>query len=404
MWANEITTSVGMLDPYTMANAMDFLGLDYSRNKNTIYAEGGIKSWIRFDTAGHNQVVVPGLRELFYRHTGEVVSLTLGLQSAQGDDFYLVNERMVGANLRVALPAWDIGAMGGTVVKPFARNGNFCSVGYLYSVVPRRPRMILGSELGQTNFGLITLSYHPSKDGGDQSASGNEFASDEFASDGGAAKPTEAIKVNTIGGLFYDEYGTWKTNPVLLKGLYSEIEFWEVMKLKPEVLFQNGPDQDALLYSMGWESQIAWSNGFNTKAMARYVGFFAIDSGSRPQTSFSNIFAGDILRLDAIDAPFVQAGIKQSFPSIKTSIKLQMARQIGQLDLTAEEIAQGRDGKRMTEYDATLGKTFGEHVLLNLTGGFVDYFFLKLPVFPATVDSYDGFATLFGKMELRITF
>jgi hypothetical protein len=179
--------------------------------------------------------------------------------------------------------------------------------------------------------------------------------------------------------------------------------FWEDWKLKPELLYQTAPGKAGLIYSLAAESQITWPNGFLTKGIARYIGFHAIDSGARSSYSFSNVFAGEILRLDAIDAPFLQIGIKQSFPGIKTSLKLQMAQQIGQPKLSDWEIAQNRSGKRFKEYDATLSKTFGEHVLMNLTGGFVDFYYLELPVFPSTTDYYYGKAELFGKLELRLT-
>lgn len=426
----EFTHSIGLMNIYStgdsgeevsnmtkISNDMLFFGLDYTTGKHAFYAEGGVKYWSRVDsvfergqdltddsTAGENSEITPGLRELFYTFKGENHNFTIGEQTAKSDDYYLVNERMVGLNYRFTYGRWIANLLGGSVLKSFARNGTFCSVGYMQSIVPRRERTIIGNDFGQTNFAMLSVQFHPSAEVSENFDQGetSEFSS-EFSS-GREESSTKMLNWNTLGLVIYDEMGSWVDTSALLVGLYTELGLAETFSLKPEVLYQRAQDNNGLIYSLQGEMNQTWSNGWQTKALVRYLGMMAFDSLAKAHTSFTNIFAGEILRLDAMDLPFLQVGLKHSFTGIRTSIKFQMAKQLSQRNLSAEENALGLGGKKFTEYDLTLSKNIGENFLLSLTGGFLDYFYLHLPDDIYATDYYTGNTCLFGKVELRVIF
>lgn len=450
----EFTHSLGLMNMYTtgdsgqslsnamkISNDMLFMGLNYSNGKSSFYAEGGVKYWSRVDsvfedghdnysytqydsilqdsvlvvvkddsTAGENAGISPGLRELFYSYRGENNALTIGEQTAKSDDYYLVNERIVGLNYRFTHGRWEANLLGGSVLKAFARNGTFCSVGYMQSIVPRRERAIIGEDLGQTNLLSFTAMVHPSMDISTESSSvENEFSS-EFG-DGTSEGNSKILNWKTLGLAFYDEFGSWVETSAMLVGLFTDIEFAETVSLRPEVLYQASKGHTALIYSLEGNVNKSWDNGWQSKALVRYLGMTAFDSLARPRTSFTNIFAGEVLRLDARDIPFIQVGLKQSFSEIKTSVKFQMAKQLSQRDLTPQEKALDLQGKKFTEYDLTITKNIGEHYLVNLSGGFVDYYHLAIYEETDTdgnvtgyPDYYTGSTCLFGKVELRATF
>ncbi len=393
MWAGEATTTAGFIGNSGIGNAMFFGGLDYSVNNNTLYVEGGFKSWYRLGGDKYdNGLYSFGLREAFYRNTGNKHTLTVGLHSAKSDDYYLLNERVVGANYRVSLGNVDLNVIGGSVMKQFARNGTFCTLGYLYNIVPGRPRADLGNDFGQTNLGMMTLTYRPkAKKTGDEFASGDGL--------GGTPKPS-LLSLKSAGAVMYHEFGNWITGKTLMTGLYAEVNLGG-LSVKPEVLLQTAKNNNAWVYSIMADKQFTWSNGQMTKLYARYVGMKKIDSTAVASNSFSNIFAGEVLRLDALDMPFLQMGLKHSFPAIKTSVKLQAAMQTGTVAGYSTD-QYNSVPTRMKEIDLTLSKNLGKLFLINASVGYLHH--------PDLIKDQSDFLkyqpknSLWGKVELRITF
>ncbi|MBP1664754.1 MAG: iron-sulfur binding protein [Bacteroidetes bacterium] len=312
MWTSEITTSGGFIGDYKIANLMLFGGLDYSINHHTFYVEGGVKNWVRNDSLNitNSQALKFGMREAFYRYSNDNNKLTLGLQSTKSDDYFLINERMAGANYKATFGNFNLNLLGGSVLKQASRNGTFCTVGYLINVVPGRERALIGNKFGQTNVSMVSLTYVPSSGGSDEFSS--EFSSSDISK--------SIFKLNEVGGLAYYEFGSGKTISPFITGIYGSASLAGI-NLKPELLYQAAENNHALLYNIEVNKDINWSGGQLTKLMARYYGLHEISDGAVALNSYSNVFAGDVLRLDALELPFFQAGIKHSFPTIKSSVK-----------------------------------------------------------------------------------
>jgi len=390
MWASELTTTAGYAGGYGIANAMAYLGLDYSQNNFTVYAEGGAKSWIRFNANDYqNAKYSYGLREAFFRYKKDAQSLTLGLQSTQGEDFYLLNERVAGINYKTTFGNWSLNALTGTVMDQFARNGTFCTLGYLYNIVPGRQRAVLGNKFGQTNPAMFTLTYKPATKLSDEFSTGDEVLSD---------KKSSLIKLNNAGALLYKEYGSLIETQALFSGAFAEAELAGIT-LKPEVIFQSANACNALLYSFTAQKQFIWNNSQQTRVFGRYIGLHEIDSAAIALNSFSNVFAGEVLRLDALELPLFQAGIKHSIPKLKVSVKLQMAMQTGKVSgYAADPYNPTLNNARMQEYDLGISKNIGNHLLLN---GWLGYL-----VYPKMTSAfvYETNRSMWGKIEMRYTF
>jgi hypothetical protein len=404
MWGAEVTTSAGWRKDNYAGNLMGFVGLNYTSGKNSFYVEGGLKSWLRgsdkqysytnYDTEAvtykddRTGKVVPGLREAFYRYSGERNTLTLGLQSAKSDDPYLLNERIVGANYLFRAGKLKINAIGGSVMQEFARNGRFCTLGYLYNdIVVGRPRLLMSNSFGKTNFAMLTAAFLPEKQ------------VDEFGS-GNAS----VFSFDKLGLVAYGEFGSLLPHPTALGGLYSEMSVAGVT-LKPEVLLQTSKGNNALLYNLTAEKTFTWSPKQTTRLFAQYFGYAAIDDGARAVNSFSNLFLGDVLRQDVLDGPLVSAGVKHSFTPLRLSVKLQGTMQTkassmgGDWGFIRDDV--GSELKRMKELDLSVSKNFGQHWWLSATAGLLGY-----PDLVSTdyVLSYKQVHTTFGKLECRFTF
>lgn len=396
MWASELTTSGGFIGKYKVANLMFYTGLDFSVNHHTLYVEGGVKNWIRTDSIPYvrgnvnfnSQKLKFGLREAFYRYSDDKNKFILGLSSTKSDDYYLINERIIGANYKVTFGSFDLNVLGGSVLKQVARNGTFCTVGYLINVVPGRKRALIGSELGQTNVSMLSLTYKPK--------SKSEFENSEFSN----AEPKKAVfGLEEVGGLAYYEFGSGVETTPFITGLYSTINL-AGFKLKPEVLYQAAANNNAVLYNAELSKDIEWKNGQLTKAFARYLGLQEISKNAIALNSYSNVFAGEVLRLDALELPFFQAGIKHSFPKIKFSVKLQGALQTGKtLGYIADNL--GSTPVPMKELDLSLSKNFGKYVLINAYVGYIEHPTLSSE---GSVLAYKKDSSPWGKVELRLTF
>jgi hypothetical protein len=406
-WAGELTTTAGSTGDYAIGNLMGFGALDYSTDKTTFYLEGGVKSWKRLDFNGyHNEGHNFGLREAFFQYRGTSNTLNLGLRSTQGDDHYLINERVMGIDFKQTLGNWNLRAVTGSVMNRFARNGTFCTLGYLYNIVPGRERALLGRQFGQTNLAMLTLNYRPGSkpSTSDEFASSdglstpNEFAAtDEFATS--AKKPAQSlVKLVNAGALAYTEYGVLIATKALYSGLYAEVEVAGIT-LKPEIILQSASGNQGLIYNLTAQKQITWSNQQQTKIFGRYIGMIQIDSAAHALNSFSNVFAGEVLRLDANELPIFQCGIKHSVPSLQASLKLQAALQTGETRGYQHNIMLPPPTVgRMEEYDMVLSKNFGDHFLLNAHLGYLVY--PKM----TSVYNYVTNKTPWGKLEMRITF
>ncbi|MDZ4058992.1 MAG: hypothetical protein U1D64_03000 [Bacteroidales bacterium] len=356
-WASEVTLGAGYLTNNAIFNSMGFLGLDYSVKNSVLFAEIGYKYWDRVDFDSKNNFKNGhfGVRELFYQYKGGSSRVTAGIQSATLDDYFLLNERMLGVNYKYNKNAWALNFNGGTVLKGFSRNGLFCSVGYLYDIVQGRDLALIGSKPGETNFAGVSIRYSPSKAKTNKEKNSDEFSLNEFESDFLDNGERMRFQIEDIGLVLYSEFGSLIDNVVYIPGVFIKVEMPANFTFKPEVLYQISNQNNAIIYSLALESNIVTSkNKFSVNT--RYIGSYEIDESAKLLNSYSNLFMGDVLRLDSRDAlPLLQIGARVSFPSIKTHFKLQYSAAMGRMPLSELNFEYGKRFAKLVQIVAVTG-------------------------------------------------
>jgi len=382
--AFETQLSTGVLDGNSISTAMGFVGLDLSGTNNSLYFEGGVKAWWKYDF--DENILYDkyrlGLRELFYQYHNNISSFTLGLQSSTFDDHYLLNERIAGANLKLDLGKWKLNAYGGSVTKDFARNGIFCTTGFIYDLSTGQESALLGNSLGDKNMAGFSFTFYPGKEkktitknlkqGEDEfEESTDEFQSDDefgtvenagFSSLESASttktKTNAGIGLESVGIVGYSEFGDWIDNTFYNTGLFASIKLPGEIYLKPEALFQIETSNKGIIYLAELEKSFRLKGGNRLSLSGAYYGFSEIDANATLLNSYSNIMAGEVLRLDAANMPFYLLGLKLNIPSTNFHIKLQNAGQINQGDLN--------------EWDFEIGRKFFDKLHLNAKAGVVN--------------------------------
>lgn len=327
----ELTGSAGMIDDNVFGFFAGYAALEYSIKQHTFYVEGGIKKWARHDK-GLDQTYnngFGGFREAYYQFLNKSTSIRFGIQTITLDDHYLVNDRAIGLNFGFNYKKLSLQFAGGSITKYYSRNGLFCNIGFVYDIL-HRDRGLMGSGLFQTNFSAITLSY-------------NNRGIDKG--------------LNKIGIALYDEFGSKIDTNVFMTGLYATLTLPFEIELNPEVLYQNAIANNAILYSFGIRKMFVLDNSQRFDFQARVLQSTEIDKGAIIRNSFSNLFLGDVIRLEAKDLPLYQASLRYSIPKHSLHFKLQY---------TSEFKNQG-----LSEIDFSIGKRVFKQVQLSAIGGYI---------------------------------
>uniref|UniRef100_UPI0032171A9A hypothetical protein n=1 Tax=uncultured Draconibacterium sp. TaxID=1573823 RepID=UPI0032171A9A len=384
----ETELSSGILDGNSINTAMGFLGMDFSTQNHSLYFEGGVKAWWKYDF--EKDILFDqyrlGLREMFYQYRGELSNFTFGLQTSTFDDHYLLNERVAGASYKLDMGRWKFNAYGGTVTKDFARNGIFCTTGFIYDLPTGQEQVLLGNRLGDKNLGGFTLTFFPGKDKKSKKqatpAKADEFETfeedeftdaadefdsveeDEFSSFEMSPKQNKKVRsssgfgIEKAGFAAYSEFGDWIDNTFYLTGLFASVKLPGDIYFNPEALFQAEASNKGIIYLAKLEKSVTLKSGNRLSFAGAYYGFSEIDKNAMVLNSYSNILAGEVLRLDAANMPFYLLNAKLNFPSAKFHLKLQNAGQL--------------HSGNLNEWDIEIGKKFKERLHLNVKAGIID--------------------------------
>lgn len=379
--AGEIIGSGGYLTDSYIANGMVFMGAELSFNRLQLYAEGGLKYWYKQDNELNSSFSTSrlGFRELSANYLTDQFKLRLGLQQMQAGDYFLLNERVVGLNLQHESTTWNYQFAAGTVTKDFSRNGIFCSTAYIYDIVPSRAAAT-GNKWGDTNFASFSFRKERSAKKATPApavdADGFEVT-DEFESiDTTQPKPHFGLK--SYGAIAYAEFGSYYTDAQLYSGVDAELTLASLGSLKAEALFQSVSGNQTLLYYLLWDKEWEWKNGNQTTLQLQYLGAGASEVGASSLPRFSNLFWGEVFRMDAVDLPLVNASLKHQFTDHQLSLKLQYSKQL-------------KDDE-MQELDFSVGKFYlKKHLRLTALTGIMNS------------EQLDNWAKL-ARLEMRIFF
>ncbi|MEA3445087.1 MAG: hypothetical protein U9R19_10225 [Bacteroidota bacterium] len=388
-WGIESTIGHGYMNDREITNAMMFVGLDYSFGHHQFYFEGGGKSWRNTLDKKNNHFFnkrYPGIREGFYKYYDENNTITLGFQQFLAGDYFLVRERGTGLSYKRKLGRIDIDVNMASVLKDYSRFGSFCSVHYLYNVVRDRHYPYLGEEFGDSNFASFVIKFTPSKSRREKKASKknteNEFEefedfedsssedefedfedgatedefdefendSDEFEDFDEISKKAKPSVINYFkkkllyetGMVLYREFGNGIDVPIIYVGAFADLSLPYEFSLKSELLHQEIENQRALIYHFKLSKSYKWKKGNRTSFALGYYGKLNFDENAKAQMSYSNLFIGEVMRLDAYDMPMYQLSAKHNFPKIRLHIKLQAVKQLNDDEISELNIAVGK--------------------------------------------------------------
>ena len=358
-WAGEVSMAPGKLNKHVVSNGIFMLGLNYEFSlQHQLYFEGAFKNFnkIKEDTLTGEMTPISnngwGFREFFYKFQGKTTVLTVGLQSSTLGDLFLIDERVLGASLNRDFGKLSINARLGTVQKDFARMGDFCGTRKLLYMVKGSKA---GDRLGETNlFGTVVswnfnrqiASSNVNEFGGedmsddefdedlsDTGSTGNEFrgealsgddtndnelGDDEFADD--EFSDTEFSEfapgksfVDNAGLVLYSEFGPlYPSTKYFAGGIVQFLLPWG-FNLGGEIIGQFDYQNNALMYFVELQRNFNWQSLGNTSVELGLITYTAIDANAIPNPSFSNMYIGEILRLDARDAPVFYVSFKHHF-------------------------------------------------------------------------------------------
>lgn len=347
-WAVEGTGAAGIMPDRTIAHWSMYGALDFSKSIHQIYFEGAYKDW--YNSAANPDGLDPqtglpdynrpsnsyhwGFRELFYRLGHRETFLKFGIQSFKSADYLLFDERMLGLSAQKTLGSFVLTAATGTVSQRLARFQDVCGTRHVYNLFHRSQFNFTGETPFETNFAGVFLTSKPESKAKSAPSSSSadefdEFSSDEFTTDLPIDEQTHA-KVNEWGLFFYEEFGSGFHDYKYYTGAYTTISLPGDFKLKAELAGQYIYSDKALAWWLAAERNITWSNGASTRLEAGYLNKIDLSDDAHFYPAFSNLFMGEILRLDVIDLPMISASVKHGFPGkLKSTVQLNSVVQTG---------------------------------------------------------------------------
>ena len=378
-WSLEAASAQGIIDGaeteriYWTGNF--FYGVDYRRRPSSphiLYVEGGIKYWYKTDegtrpaTGGSQswsrfqkpEKLHYGPREGHYRYNGEDTQLALGLQTIKLSDGLLVDERVLGARIKHAFGDLELDVVAGTVSTLFARMSDFCSTRHTYRLVRGGRFNLVADDLGQTNLAGGTLMWHPGRSGktavlnrrlggggacGDEVASDDDFESvgdefesvgDEFESVGdefGDAAPSGGSSrfVRNVGLIVLEEFGEGYHEQKHYAGALATLALPGDIELGLETVYQHIPGDRAQAYVIAVSRDFIWGAAGLTHVGAGYMGKVDLDEGATFYPTFSNLFLGELVRLDTPEVPLLHGTISHRFMwPLKPVLRLMSVQQL----------------------------------------------------------------------------
>ncbi len=360
-WAIEGTMSPGiMTSPYDSIEKAKLTGgmligaLDVKlSNDHSLYIEGGYKNWKNSELVNDKRLKSRhyGVRQFFYGYSHENTKLKIGLHETRLGDFFLVDERVLGVSLDKEYNAFTYNIRGGTVMKNFARMGQFCSNRHLYGVLHPNYTEKIGKSLGDTNMAGVVINWNPhfkkeaeSSDefSEDTSDEFSDSSDDEFSSEEDSKKPV--IMIDNIAFLLYDEFGNENFIPdnKFYAGNLIDFKLPKDFMLQTALVYQNMNLNNALVYMAKLQKSVSWKNASNTKFSSAFIGKMNVDDHAVFQPLFSNLFLGEIMRLDGHDFPLWHVAVKHRFPGkYKFHIELKSVGQIEASKINEQNVEIG---------------------------------------------------------------
>ncbi len=322
LWAIEGTMAPGVMSnsiegekPAILSGGMLIGALDFTVKKHTFYVEGGYKNWrnsklIQSTTKQSKHV---GMRQVFYGFNGDNIAIKIGLHETKLGNYFLFDERILGLSIDKKLGAFTVNARAGTVIANFARMGRFCANRHLYNLITDDFTENIGEKVGETNLVGFALNWNPNYKKPTETESEDEFGEFEEFSDSEEFVNGKKLVTN-VGLIAYNEFGKIIPDNKLYFGSLIDINLPAKFSLQTGAVYQNMNLNNALVYIATLMRSVTWKSGSYSQIGIGYIGKYNIDEDAIFQPLFSNMFLGEIMRLDATDFPLWKASLSHHFP------------------------------------------------------------------------------------------
>ncbi len=387
LWAVEGTMAPGIMtspfddgDPAKLNGGMLLGALDLTIKKHTFYVEGGYKNW------KNSELIQPitedsrsiGVRQAYYSFKGENTIVKLGLHETKLGNYFLIDERIMGASLDKTMGAFTLNARTGTVIDNFARMGRFCGNRHLYSILTNDFTENIGEKAGETNLAGFALNWNPNYTKPKETESDDEFGEfDEFSESSEFSTEKKKL-ISNIGIVVYNEFGKIIPDHKLYLGSLVDFNLPGNFTFQTGGVYQNMELNNSIVYIANLGRNTTWNSGAYTKFGAAYIGKYNIDDDAIFQPLFSNMFLGEIMRMDAADFPLWKGSISHHFPG---KLKLHVAvKAVGQIE-----------GDETSEIDFEAGVKLFKHVKITSIFSRVETIALPNEIYMA-------------RLELRVAF
>jgi hypothetical protein len=295
-----------------------------------------------------------GWREFFYQYRSEATRVRVGLSTTRLGDQFLVNERTLGFSLQQSLGRATLAATAGSV-GDFARMTDFCGTKRLTNLVEKEKYETVGHDFGDTNLAGLVLAWDLTR----ATPAARPAGADEFAlSDDLAPRRSATLwGLHQVGLVSYHEFDRIADENRSWFGTFARFELPAGVSFQAEALYQDAHTDAVILHGLA-QKDYFWSNASNTSFHAGYFGKVNRGGAAAFEASFSNLFKGEIMRMDAIDIPLVYAGVRHNFPGRrKTYVQLQGVEQL--------------HAENMKEVDLEVGTNVLKHLRVVAIGSYI---------------------------------
>lgn len=345
-WAIEGTGSGGILSDREVANWSLYSALDYSKNNHTVYFEGAYKDWYNSASNPDGNDTQSGLsgfnrpeqnhwrmRELYYNFDNTDFKIKAGIQTLQTAEYFLFDERMLGVSTNKTYNKIEFSGYLGTVSQQMARFQNVCGTRHIYNLFHRSQYNFVADSLFDTNFGGVILKWKPHASAKNKTHIPNsnsentfepfeenkqadefeEFSSDSFETFSTTSNNVRLFDIQEVGLVFIEEFGSSFHTYKYYSGLFAEVILANFINLRAEVVDQYIPDYHTIAFWINLQKDLNWGKTGNTNLSITYLEKIDIDTDALFYPSFSNLFMGEVMRLDAIDLPLIKAAAQHRF-------------------------------------------------------------------------------------------
>ena len=338
LWAIEGTMAPGIMTspingkkPAMLNGGMLIGALDFTVKKHTFYIEGGYKNW------KNSELTQPvselsrhlGMRQAFYGFKSEKTDIKLGLHETKLGNYFLIDERIMGVSIDQKLGAFNVNARAGTVMDMFARMGRFCGNRHLYSLITNDFTERIGEKAGETNLAGFVLNWNPNYKKPTKVESDDEFGEFDEFNDSGEFGDNKKKLISNIGIILYNEFGKIIPDNKLYTGSLIDFNLPANFSFQTGAVYQNMNLNNTLVYITTLKRSVTWKSGSYSNMGIGYIGKYNINEDAIFQPLFSNMFLGEIMRLDATDFPLWKASLNHHFPGkLKFHVGLKAVGQI----------------------------------------------------------------------------